>query len=292
MTDRQGRDEDAAADMALIESLADGLRLGRWPGDPDTIVELGDLEVTSLLARRRGGYTFETTSRGRRSIRAVFSTARDARRCLLMDLCDSYRFHWGMPPMVMHRLADGCQVEDGPTGHRLTWPGGEATFQNRPDALLYSWVIGADRDTVLACYRHVNGLPLLDLGIPADEWNLHRRRRPSEKVMEAAVETPPPDDEDPADRLAIDAVLADLRWQRRPPSPVLRSDRLAPRCTIEEGPTGFELSWADGRASFPTGDKGYQQALTFSVVVTATPAEISASYRHPNGEPLFDPGPP
>jgi hypothetical protein len=32
------------------------------------------------------------------------------------------------------------------------------------------------------------------------------------------VETPPPDVDDAADQLAIDAVLAGLRWQRRPPS--------------------------------------------------------------------------
>ena len=50
------------------------------------------------------------------------------------------------------------------------------------------------------------------------------------------------------------------------------------------------LSWAGGRATFPAGDKGHQQMLTFSVVVTAELAEVTASYRHPNGEPLFDLG--
>ena len=356
MTDQQGGDQQAAADMALIGALANGLQLQRWPGDPDTIVELGDLEVTSLLGRRPGGYTFETRDRGTRSIKAVFSTERDARRYLIMDLCEEYRFHWSMPPMVMRRLAAGCHLEDGPTGHRLTWPGGEATFHDRSEALIFSWAIDADPDTVLASYQHVNGLPLFDLGIPVDEWNLHRRRRPSGRVMEPAVETPPPDAEDTADQLAIDAALADLRWQRRPPSgadvlavadryqgraiayrqsqfvyestspsghrttkatfstaaaarrfmlielrevfrgkagmPRIASDRLAPHCAIEEGPTGFELTWADGRATFPIGDRGHQQALTFSVVVTAELAEVAASYRHPNGEPLFGPGPP
>jgi hypothetical protein len=354
MTDRQGGDGDAAADMALIGALADSLELGRWPGDPGTIVELGDMEVTTLLARRPGGYTFETVSRGQRAIQAVFSTAGDARRAFIMELCEEHRFHRGMPPVVMDRLAAGCQLEDGPTGHRLTWPGDEATFADRSDALTFSWAVGADRDTILASYRHVNGLPLFDLGIPADEWNLHRRRRPAGKVMEPQVETPPPDDEDPADRLAIDAVLADLRWERQPTSgadllaaadryqgraiayrqsqfvyestsrsrhrgakasfssaaaarrfmltelrevfrrrtgmPAIRSDRLAPGCAVEAGPTGLELSWGGGRASFPAGDKGYQQAVTFSVVVTAELAEVVASYRHPNGEPLFDLG--
>jgi hypothetical protein len=363
MTDQHGGDEEAAADMTLIEELAGGLRLHRWPGDPGTIVELGDMEVTRLLAHRPGGYTFETTERGKRHIEAVFSTAWDARRVFIMELCESYRFIRGMPPMVMKRLAAGCQLEDGPTGHRLSWPGGEATFHDRSTAMTFSWAIGAGRDTILASYQHVNGLPLFDLGIPADEWNLHQRRRPSAKVMEPEVETPPPDDEDPAERLAIDAALADLRWQRRPPSgadvlsvadkyqgraiayrqaqfvyestspsgyrtakatfstaaaarrymlielgevfrvrtgmPKLRSDRLAPHCSIEEEPTSLELIWPDGRASFPLGDKGYQQLLTYSVAVTAELAEVTASYGHPSGEPLFDlgqhprpPGPP
>jgi hypothetical protein len=356
MTDQPGSDEEPAADMALIEALANGLQLHRWPGDPDTIVELGDMEITSLVARRHGGYTYETTNRGKRSIEAVFSSARDARRHMIMELCEQYRFHWWMPSMGMDKLAAGCQLEDGPTGHRLTWPGGEATFHQRSEALLFSWTVDAEPDAIVASYRHVNGLPLFDLGIPEDEWNLHRRRRPSGRVMEARAETPPPDVDDAADQLAIDEVLADLRWERRPPSgadvlavadryqgraiayrqaqfvyestsrtryrnakatfstaaaarrflltdlhgvfrgrtgmPRITSNRLAAHCSVEEGPTGLELSWADGRATFPADDKGRQQLLTFSVVVTAELAEVIASYRHPNGEPLFELGPP
>jgi hypothetical protein len=35
--------------MLLIEELAEGLGLSQWPGDAETIVEIGDLENTSLL---------------------------------------------------------------------------------------------------------------------------------------------------------------------------------------------------------------------------------------------------
>ena len=72
--------------------------------------------------------------------------------------------------------------------------------------------------------------------------------------------------------------------------PKIGSDQLAPHCSVEEGPTGLELSWPGGRATFQADDKGRQQLLTFSVVVTAELDEVSASYRHPNGEPLFDLG--
>jgi hypothetical protein len=87
-------------------------------------------------------------------------------------------------------------------------------------------------------------------------------------------------------------MLIELRavFRGRTGLPRIEADRLAPHCTVEEGPTGFELSWAGGHATFPAGDRERQQLLTFSVVVTAELAEVTASYRHPNGEPLFDLG--
>jgi hypothetical protein len=194
MADQHGADEAFSTDMQLIEELAAGLRMSRWPGDSDTIVELGDLEDTSILAVRNGVFTYETTSRGERSIQAAFSSARDARRCLVMELCDSYRFANRMPPLVMKQLAAGSELEDGPTGHRLTWPGGEATFYRQSSAVTFSWAIGAGPDTILASYQHVNGEPLFDLGIPVDEWNLHTaaRRPPGGPVMEPRIEPPLP----------------------------------------------------------------------------------------------------
>jgi hypothetical protein len=77
-----------------------------------------------------------------------------------------------------------------------------------------------------------------------------------------------------------------LRMQRRLPK--IQLNRLAPGCDSEKGPTGFELSWPGGEATFPIGYIGHQQALDFSWVATAELADIAASYRHPHGEPLFD----
>ena len=72
----------------------------------------------------------------------------------------------------------------------------------------------------------------------------------------------------------------------------IQLNRLAPGCTIEKGPTDFELAWPGGEATFPIGYIGHQRALDFSWVAIAELAEIAASYRHPNGEPLFDLEPP
>jgi hypothetical protein len=349
MTDQQGQDDAFAADMLLIEELVDELGLDRWPGDSETILEVGNLEDTRVLAIRHGLFTFETTSRGVRSTAAAFNSARDARRFLIMDLGESLRFRTRMAPIVMKELADGTELEEVPTGHRLSWPGGEATFYRRYEAVTFSWVMDADPASIVASYRHINGEPLFDLGIRAETELVER---PRGRAMDPPpIETPPPDTGD-VDLVTIDAVLADIGWERRQPTgadvlavgdaqvgravafrqsqfvyesvvrpdyrnvmctfssaaaarrfmimelsatlrmrtrlPKIQLNRLAPGCTIEKGPTDFELAWPGGEATFPIGYIGHQRALDFSWVAIAELADIAASYRHPNGEPLFD----
>jgi hypothetical protein len=349
MTDQQGQDDAFAADMLLIEELVDELGLDRWPGDSETILEVGNLEDTRVLAIRHGLFTFETTSRGVRSTAAAFNSARDARRFLIMDLGESVRFRTRMAPIVMKELADGTELEEVPTGHRLSWPGGEATFYRRYEAVTFSWVTEADPASIVASYRHINGEPLFDLGIGPETELVER---PRGRAMDPPpIETPPPDTGD-IDLVTIDAVLADIGWERRQPTgadvlavgdaqvgravafrqsqfvyesvvrpdyrnvmctfssaaaarrfmimelsatlrmrtrlPKIQLNRLAPGCTIEKGPTDFELAWPGGEATFPIGYIGHQRALDFSWVAIAELADIAASYRHPNGEPLFD----
>ena len=349
MTDRQSDDDASAADMLLIEELVDELGLDRLPGDSETILEIGNLEDTRILAIRHGLFTFETTSRGVRSTAAVFNSARDARRYLLMDLGESVRFRTRMAPIVMKELAEGSALEEVPSGHRLSWPGGEATFYRSYEAVTFSWVIDADPVSIVASYRHINGEPLFDLGIRPEAELVER---PRGRLMDPPpIETPPLEDEE-IDLATIDEVLTELGWKRRTPSgadvldvgdaqvgraiayrqsqfvyesvvrpdyrnvmctfssataaqrfmimelgrllrmrtPLLRIqlNRLAPTCTIEKGPTDFELAWPGGEATFPIGYIGHQRALDFSWVALAELAEIAASYRHPNGEPLFD----
>jgi hypothetical protein len=348
-SDQSNEGEAFSVDMLLIEELVEELGLDRWPGDSETILEVGDLEATRVLAARHGLFTFETTSRGERSTTAVFNDARDARRFLIMELGDSLRFRTRMAPIVMKELAEGCELEEVPTGHRLSWPGAEATFYRRYEAVTFSWVIDADPATIDASYRHLNGEPLFDLGIRAEPEVFER---PRGRIMDPPpIETPPVDDED-VDLDTIDAVLAEFGWKRRQPSgadilavgdaqvgraiayrqsqfvyesvvhpdyrkamctfstaaaarrfmiselskllrlrtqlPKIQPNRLAPGCTIEKGPTDFELAWPGGEATFPIGYIGHQQALDFSWVAMAELDEIAASYRHPNGEPLFD----
>ncbi len=64
MTDQQSEDDAFAADMLLIDELVDELGLDRWPGDSETILEVGNLEDTRILAIRHGLFTSEMTSRG------------------------------------------------------------------------------------------------------------------------------------------------------------------------------------------------------------------------------------
>jgi hypothetical protein len=346
MADQGRHDEAFAVDMQVIDGLVENLGLQRRPGDAETILDVGDFETTRVLAGRHGLFTFETTSRGQRSTVAVFSAARDARRYMIMDLSEeAFRFHSWTEPIVMERLAPGSEVEEGPTGYRLSWPGGEATFHRRYEAATFSWVIGAEPTAIVASYQHPNGEPLFDLGIAAAV-----ERQPGRAMDPAPIETPPPDDEK-VDQATIQAVLAEVGWEDTTPSgdvlsvsgpgqvgraiayrhsqfiyesvvdlnyrkaiatfssaaaarrfmimelsstlrmrhrlPKIQPSRLAAGCTIEKGPTGFQITWPGGAATFPIGYIGHQHALTFSWVATAELGEIAASYRHPSGEPLF-----
>jgi len=350
MSDQQNEDETFSADMLLIEKLVEQLRLSRYPGDSETILKIGDSEDTRILAVRHGFFAFETTSRGKRYTEAVFSSARDARRYMIMDLCRHFRFRPGISPLVMKELAPGTQLEDGPTGHRLSWRGGEATFNERYEAVNFSWVIDAEPVAIVASYQHPNGEPLFDLGVRPTI--AEPRRRTDHVIDPPLIEVPPPDEAE-VDQATIDAVLADLGWERRTPSgaeilavtgqaevgraisyrqsqfvyetvveadhrsavctfstaaaarrfmimelskirrmqrrlPRIQLNRLAPGCTLEKGPTDFELAWPGGQARFPTGYIGHQNALDFSWVATAELADIAASYQNPNGDPLFD----
>lgn len=56
--------------------------------------------------------------------------------------------------------------------------------------------------------------------------------------------------------------------------------------TVTQVGTGFRLSWTGGEANF----RSDTDLVLFSWVATAPPADIAASFRHINGEPLFDLG--
>ena len=53
-SDQSNEGEAFSADMLLIEELVEELGLDRWPGDSETILEVGDLENTRVLAVRHG----------------------------------------------------------------------------------------------------------------------------------------------------------------------------------------------------------------------------------------------
>src|SRR4029453_7312639 len=99
-SDEPLKDEAFSVDMLLIEELVDELGLDHWPADSETILEVGNPEDTGVLAIRHGLFTVETTSRDERSIAAAFSSPRDARRYLIMDLGESLRFWTRMGPLV------------------------------------------------------------------------------------------------------------------------------------------------------------------------------------------------
>ena len=154
----------------------------------------------------------------------------------------------------MKELADGCELEEVPSGYRLSWPGAEATFYRRYDAVTFSWVVDADPATIDASYRHINGEPLFDLGIRATETELFERPR-GRALEPPPIEVSPLDDEE-VDYATIDAVLADFDWERRKPSeadePSLFGSPSSSMNLWYTPPT--ETRWAPSQRRQPPGD--------------------------------------
>jgi hypothetical protein len=198
------------------EFLGEKPQWQEWQGDRATILDIGDLEDHMVIAVRKGVVTFETISRDHRYISAEFSRARDAWRFLIMQLGGSYRFARRLPDINPKELAPGTSLAPAPSGHRLTWPGGEATFYRDLDAVGFSWVSMAEPADIAASYRHFNGEPLFDLGIES-EPRPPQPPRPRRVMAPLPVESPPPDYLDPADLAVIDEIAARLNWARRPP---------------------------------------------------------------------------
>jgi hypothetical protein len=154
----------------LILELAAAIGWQEWPATGDILLEVGDFEDTRLLAERDGRHFFEGTSRGHRSVRASFARAEDAVRMMVLELAGAYRSEKGMPFIRHDGPAPGTELD---RDHRLSWPGGEADFRRRLDAVDFSWIAIADPAVIAASYRHLNGRPLFDLGIRYEtRWTL------------------------------------------------------------------------------------------------------------------------
>jgi hypothetical protein len=348
-------DSSVRAARSLVDAfLAEDPLWQEWKGDGATILDVGDQEDHLVLAVRKGVVTFETISRDHRYLTAEFGRELDAWRFLIMQLGDSWRSDRRMRDINPRKLglAPGTTLERGPSGYWLTWPGGAAIFHSDLDAIGFSWVAQAEPADIAASYRHVNGEPLFDLGLPVEAQG-PTPPAPRRVMAPPPVETPPPDDLDPADLAVIDAVAAELQWARRPATRAetlsvgddqvgraisyrqsqflyehivgrdwrktectfstaagarrfliaelggilrmrtrmrtIRPRLAAPDCQIERGPTGFLVTSPAGQATFRLG-LGHGQALVFSWVAAESLASIAASYRDPDGRPVFTTG--
>ena len=207
-------DSEEQADWALIEQfIAEDVEWQRWPGDEGTILDIGDLETHWVLAERDGRFTFETISRGHRTVTADFAVARDARCFLLMRLGGSWRYRRRLPDIICRDVAPGTTLVDEPSGHRLAWPEGAALFVSRYDAVEFSWVAGAEPAVIAASYRHPNGEPLFDLG----QAEVARRVRPGPRLATLRprpLETPPADADLGSDLPIIDELAGEIEWAR------------------------------------------------------------------------------
>ena len=212
-----GRDFSVTAVRALVDAFVEempGWHEGK--GRPSTILEIGGSEDQLALAVRKGVVTFETISRGHRHLEAEFANEIDGWRCLIIQLGRSWRWARDLPKIDHRMPAPGTTLERVPTGHRLRWPGGDATFYSEFEAFDFSWIASAAPADIAASYRHVNGEPLFDLGVEPWTWPPPQPPRPRRIMAPPRIETPPPDDLTAADLAVIDGFAATIGWSRRP----------------------------------------------------------------------------
>jgi hypothetical protein len=141
----------------------------------------------------------------------------------------------------MKELAAGSMLEDGPTGHHLSWSDGEATFYDRSDAVIFSWVIDAEPAAIVELSAPERGATF-DLGLARD----HRRARTAAGPCHG-----PARDRDSAcrrrevDRVTVDAVLSELGWDRctRSEADVLRGWRPRVGRAIAYRQSQFVYEW-------------------------------------------------
>ena len=185
-------------------------------GHPSTIVEVGDSEDHLALAVRKGVVTFETTSRSHRYLEAEFARELDGWRFLVMQLGQSWRWSKHMPDFSLRSLAPHTTLERVSSGHRLRWPGGEATIRSEFDAIRFSWIALSDPAEIAASCRNVNGEPLFHLGVEPGSWP-PKPAPPQPELPPEPIEIPPPEDVDPTHLAVIDEIAALLGWTRRTP---------------------------------------------------------------------------
>jgi hypothetical protein len=157
-------DPDLAADLVVIDDfLTKRLFWSRQPGLDPLVIEVADFESQWVLTRGENGYDAEYRHQGSRNVYGTFSSARGARRFVLMDLGRQWRQSQGLKGIGHKQLAPGARLDDRPDGYRLTWAGGEARFLWDYNAVDFSWIATAELADITATFSHANGEPLFDL---------------------------------------------------------------------------------------------------------------------------------
>jgi hypothetical protein len=164
----QDGDPTLHADLAVIDDfLAESLLWSRRPGQEPVILDIADFDAEWVLGHGEDGYVFEYRSQGRRTVYGTFSSARGPRRFAVMELGRLWRQSRAVRSVWQRVPAPGTQIHSSPSGHRLTWAGGEARFVMDYDAINFSWIAAAGLAEIAASYRHPDGEPLFGLGNPS-----------------------------------------------------------------------------------------------------------------------------
>ena len=157
-------DEYADIDRTAVERIAAELGWQVMPTSPPDVLAVGTGGVGRVITFRQRTYVCESFVDERRIGKASFSSARSARRFLIMDMAAIRRTQRRLRPLRPSGPAEGFSVERGPTGYRLVGPDVDATFPIGPigqqNALDFSRVALAGPEDIVASYADRDGAPL------------------------------------------------------------------------------------------------------------------------------------
>ena len=157
-------DELADLDLPAVESAAAELGWQVLPAGPPDVLAVGVGGVGRVITFRQRTYVCESFVDDRRIGKASFSSARSARRFLIMDMAAIRRTQRRLRPLRPASPAPGFSLERGPTGYRLVGPDVDATFPigpvGRQNALDFSRVALAAAEEIVASYADRDGAPL------------------------------------------------------------------------------------------------------------------------------------
>ena len=273
-----GRDQAEPSPYVRLEALRSATARTTWlrPLFPPRLADLEGTEVWMRVAEVVRRLTVEVVKGGQYPFEEFYTGDHDAEELVVARVSEAV---FGALPPGSGVLEDVGDVVGELVRHRLTVTGADRAGRElaapSPEFDLYAWAwriqmspIGKEPDDLLALSdKQLSYFVSRRQDAVVAEMTSRSRQRWLLGNFASDLD---------ALRFVVMRIGADWRSAvgRRPVSAV----RPAIGMNLEDGPTATHLTWSGGWADFPKGVAGRAGALSFSQVVTLSPAAIAALY--------------